>query len=250
MIGNIEKPEFIDVFQGVSALHGMTSGRASHAFVFKLSGESIYTFADAVIRLSPGEMLFIPKGSIFTVRRESPTDSRYVLINFSGDLDSPRPEKFRLEEHDTLCARLCRVSLPDTPADRYRAQAVFYEVLAAICEGEKADYAPATRLDPALEYLRCRLYDPALKVGQLHTLCGVSDTYFRTLFQVRFGVSPKKYILQKRLRHAKALLDHGEYGSIAQAARLSGFDDPLYFSKVFKQTYGYPPSRTNQTLKG
>ncbi len=255
MIGNIEKPEFLSILQSPSSDHGVVSGRPSHAFVFKISGESVYTFADAVIHLSRGEMLFIPQGSIYTVRRVSPGDSRYVLINFRGELTAPRPEIFRLEDHSSLCARLCRISLLDTLADRYRAQAVFYEVLAAVCERAKSEYlcgSTAAGLDPALEYLRRKLYDPELKVGQLHTLCGISDTYFRMLFQARFGVSPKKYILQNRLRHAKALLDHGEYGSVAQVALQSGFDDPLYFSKVFKQTYGYPPSqgsRMNQTSK-
>lgn len=252
MIGNIEKPEILSILQGPSVVHGVISGRPSHAFVFKLSGESVYTFSGQTLRLSQGQMLFIPQGSSYTVRRVSPGDSRYVLINFRGKL-AAQPEVFHLEDHSSLCARLCKVSLLDTPADRYRAQAVFYEVLGAICEGEKAGYMPAataSRLTPALEYLRENLFDPELKVGQLHSLCGISDTYFRTLFQSRFGVSPKKYILQNRLRRAKAILEHGEYASISQAALLSGFDDPLYFSKVFKQTYGYPPSRLNQTPKG
>lgn len=245
---DIEKPELLNVIEGPSALHGSFARRPSHALVFKLSGESVYYFQNKTLRLHRGEMLFVPENEAYTFGKVSPGESRYILINFRAQVKNATAQVYPLDaflDFDHFCHRLHRVSLLETAADRYRTLSLFYQALECACEAEKTTYlntATARKLEPAVEQLRERLYDPALKIGQLHTLCGVSDTYFRKLFIARFGVCPKRYVLLRRLRRAKALLDHGEYNSIAQVAVLSGFDDPLYFSKLFRQTYGHPPS--------
>lgn len=230
-------------------MQGSFLRRPSHALVFKLSGESVYHFENETLHLCQGEILFVPQGAAYTFSRVSPAPSRYVLINFLGDLDWTLPEKHRLDDRmdfSHFCTRLCRYRILDTPVDRYRALSLFYEVLSCISENRKPAYLPTAtvqKIDPAVECLRENIFDPTLKIGSLHALCGISDTYFRQIFIARFGISPKKYVLSKRLRHAKAILEQGECGSIGEVALLSGFDDPLYFSKVFKQTYGYPPSK-------
>lgn len=249
---NIEKPELLNIIEGPSALHGSFASRPSHALVFRLSGESVYYFENKTLRLRRGEMLFVPQGASYSFGKTSPADGRYILINFRGQVSDPEPQVYPLDtflDFDHFCHRLRRASLLETPLDRYRVLSLFYQALECACEAEKTSYldtSAARKLEPAVEQLRERLYDPALKIGQLHALCGVSDTYFRKLFIARFGVSPKRYVLFRRLRRAKALLDHGEYNSIAQVAALSGFDDPLYFSKLFRQTYGHPPSENSQ----
>lgn len=245
---DIEKPELLNILEGPASLHGSFTCRPSHALVFKLSGESIYHFANKTLLLHQGQMLFVPRSEVYSFGKVSAGESRYILINFRGQVANAQPQIYDLAafmDFDHFCNRLRRVSLLETTADRYRALSLFYQALECVCEAEKLTYlhtAAAQKLEPAVEVLREKLYDPALKIGQLHTSCGVSDTYFRKLFIARFGVNPKRYVLMQRLRRAKALLDHGEYNSIAQVAALSGFDDPLHFSKLFRQTYGCPPS--------
>lgn len=249
MIGNIENLKLLNILEGPSALHGSFACRPSHTLVCKRSGESVYYFQEQTLHLCQGEVLFIPEGTAYHFHKVNPGQSRYVLLNFRGELSDARPEKFRLDglaDFDHLCARLCRLRVMDTQTDRHRAMALLYELLALLSETEKTAYTQTQTLallEPAVAYLKENLFDPALRIGALHTLCGISDTYFRKLFFARFGISPKKYVLSQRLRHAKAILEHGEYNSIAQAATLSGFDDPLYFSKVFKNAYGAPPSQ-------
>jgi len=97
-------------------------------------------------------------------------------------------------------------------------------------------------LKPALEHLELNIFSPDLIIGELHLLCGVSDTYFRKVFISCFGKSPKKYVQERRLAQAKAVIDNGEYNNIYEVAQQVGFEDPLYFGKVFKNKYGYPPS--------
>lgn len=249
MFENIENLELLNVISGLSALRNKYVDRPSHVLIFKWNGESVYTFADRKIALPQGGILFIPQGSCYTVEKVSQGVSRYTLINFRANLPGALPELFHLQtnvDFTRIYAQLGRCRVMDTAADRYRALSLFYETLSLMGEKERPAYQSALtleKLDPAVEYLRENLFDPALKVGTLHTLCGISDTYFRRLFIARFGVSPKKYILNQRLNQARAIIENGEFNSIREAALLTGFDDALYFSKVFKQKFGYAPSQ-------
>ena len=111
--------------------------------------------------------------------------------------------------------------------------------------GEEASYGEKNKyriLDPAIVYLKEHLYDCELRVGELHRLCGVSDTYFRKIFRSRFGASPHSYVLSRRIRHAEAILSSGDFRTIEEVALAVGFQDPLYFSKVFKKACGVSPS--------
>lgn len=77
----------------------------------------------------------------------------------------------------------------------------------------------------------------------LHSL-PFSYDYLRKLFQKEMGVTPHRYLVEKRLKMAAELLA-GDAGAgawnISDIAPLCGFRDPLYFSKMFKKKYGTAP---------
>ena len=71
-----------------------------------------------------------------------------------------------------------------------------------------------------------------------------SYDYLRRLFQKEMGVTPHRYLLDKRLKMAAELLvtdAGGGVRTIMDIAFLSGFHDPLHFSKVFRKKYGISP---------
>lgn len=68
--------------------------------------------------------------------------------------------------------------------------------------------------------------------------------YLRKLFQKELGVTPHRYLVDKRLKMAaELLLSDADAGArtIGDIAPLCGFSDPLYFSKMFKKKYGTAP---------
>ena len=77
----------------------------------------------------------------------------------------------------------------------------------------------------------------------LHSL-PFSYDYLRKLFQKELGVTPHRYLVDKRLKMAAELLvsdANAGARTIADIAPLCGFHDPLYFSKMFKKKYGTAP---------
>ena len=54
-------------------------------------------------------------------------------------------------------------------------------------------------------------------------------------------ITPMQYILSLRISAAKRYLDSTNK-SIAEIASAVGYDNPLYFSRIFKKHTGYSPS--------
>lgn len=252
MFENIDNLKLVSIIKGSVEGYRVYYNRPSHCVVFKLSGSSRYIFEDCEVELKQDEILFIPKGRNYTVGFAAEEKSRYIAVNFDMDVASAKPRLWIPEsktEFLRLCTRIDRLWAMHTAANRFRCMSVLCEVLGNIAEqGNKSGDSKGDMaiIQPALEHLETNIFEPTLKIGELHRLCGISDTYFRKLFAACLGQSPKKYVAERRITQAKAVIDSGEYNSIAEVAQLTGFDDALYFSKVFKKKYGYPPSEKQQ----
>ena len=72
-------------------------------------------------------------------------------------------------------------------------------------------------------------------------LTNVGECQFRRSFKALKGMSPIKYRNMLRMTKAIDLLKTGEY-SVVEASMIVGFDDPSYFSKLFKKQFGQSPS--------
>ncbi len=68
--------------------------------------------------------------------------------------------------------------------------------------------------------------------------------YLRKLFKKEVGVTPLEYMTNLRMKKAETMLTAmwtKDY-SMAEIGALCGFDDALYFSRVFKKHFGCSPS--------
>ncbi len=68
--------------------------------------------------------------------------------------------------------------------------------------------------------------------------------YLRKLFKKEMGITPLEYMTSLRMKKAEIMLTTmwgGDY-SISEIAELCGYDDALYFSRVFKKCFGCAPS--------
>ena len=71
----------------------------------------------------------------------------------------------------------------------------------------------------------------------------ISRNYLYTLFKREYGVSPKEYLMTLRIQKAKLLFsDQSQPLSVSEVAYAVGFNDPLYFSRVFRKITGTSPS--------
>ena len=69
---------------------------------------------------------------------------------------------------------------------------------------------------------------------------GYDAKYLSALFKKKRGIAFTQHLRDLRVRHALFLMEQGVV-SVKNVAILSGFADPLYFSKIFTMSEGISP---------
>ena len=92
--------------------------------------------------------------------------------------------------------------------------------------------------------INSKFNDPGFELDAYMKGLPFNYDYLRKLFQKETGVTPLQYLNGLRLQFAAEALSsvHGQSSTMADIARMSGFREPLYFSRMFKKRYGVSPS--------
>jgi AraC-like DNA-binding protein len=80
-----------------------------------------------------------------------------------------------------------------------------------------------------------------LDIEWLSKSLGLGYSRFRQIFKKSTGLSPYQYFLDQKINRAKELLQQGQF-TVKEIAYMLSFDDPYYFSHLFKKKTGHPPS--------
>ena len=77
---------------------------------------------------------------------------------------------------------------------------------------------------------------------------GVSESSFVKVFKRRFGVTPQQYKNDCRIKNAQSMLITTN-NRISDIAKIVGFNDPLYFCRIFKKATEMTPSEYRENFK-
>lgn len=83
-------------------------------------------------------------------------------------------------------------------------------------------------------------YRTKLSVETLAEMSGYSYDRFRHLFKERYGTSPLRYLLLKRIDYAKSLLLHTQM-PVSEISAAAGFVNDAQFCNMFKRESGLSP---------
>lgn len=249
MFDKIENLEIKTISRGTSKSNYTTKPRKFNSLIIRISGSVRYSLEDSHFVLNAGDIAFLPKGSRLGISTVSELPSEFISINFEADLSDTTPFFYSLESFpnvEDFSDNLVNLWKFGDYADRYKCYSHFYNILSYLKNLESQRYIGKKKLDiisPAISYLKTHIYDSDLNLEKLYQVCNVSGTYFRKIFKDNYSVSPQQYILSKRLSHAKAIIDSGDYNAISEVALSAGYTDALYFSRIFKKMYGVSPSQ-------
>lgn len=94
-----------------------------------------------------------------------------------------------------------------------------------------------TKIQNILNIINDNYCNSDFNLSTLAEMCFYNKKYLSDLFKARFKIPFNTYLTHLRIENASKLIASG-FTSIKEIAQLSGFSDPLYFSKVFKK-YNY-----------
>jgi AraC-like DNA-binding protein len=95
------------------------------------------------------------------------------------------------------------------------------------------------KVERSLVYMAENLNKP-LQVSTLAAQVNLSPSHFFALFKQMTGHPPIDYFTKLRMRHACWLLD-STTARVKEVAAALGYDDPFYFSRVFKSVSAVAP---------
>ncbi len=209
---------------------------------------------------SKGDIAFIAAGEVFPrvkVDREVPLLELFlspdILVGGIGEIISP---KVKLESHfrlrDPLIQQMglaLKTELEiagkdsklyaDSMATALGAHLLQrYGLKDSVVKEYRGGLTPY-QLRIVIEYIQNHL-DCDLTLNTLASLIEISPHYFASLFKQSTGLSPHKYITQRRLEKAKTLLRQRNL-AISFICQEVGFKNQSHFTRVFRQHFKITP---------
>ncbi len=232
-------------------INNYPDGLPTNEFIYRLSGEITTTFDGITLDNKADTIEYLPKGGgargqYNIVNKES---GPCIIIFFDTDaplfskatlIDATRNYKYR--ELFVEMARICT----DRQAGYYcEALSVLYKILYLIVSdsNEQKYYSLHYRkIKNGVSYINAHFKEPDIDFNYVAETCRMSYSNFRRLFTECMGISPTKYLINKKIEYAKDLLATGQC-NVSGAAYSVGYSDIYYFSRIFKKVTGYAPSK-------
>ena len=235
---------------------------------FLLSGEVAYWVDGRIIRLTPGDLLFINPMELHRpiTDPENPVCERFVLwvnkeyleslstaqVSLSSCFDTTLPNHSHLirpakAERAVLTARmgeLVRENYGKDFGNAISAQGIFLQLMVQLnrlalgTERHQEGEELSTLVQNAMAYIGDNL-SSALSLEEIADSLFISKYHLSHAFSREVGVSVYRYIMLRRLMLARQQLAAGE--SAGQVCRSCGFSDYTSFYRAFKSEYGISP---------
>lgn len=91
-------------------------------------------------------------------------------------------------------------------------------------------------------------YNEEINIEEYAKSRGMSISWFLRNFKQLTAKSPMQYVLSIRINNAVSLLEGTNY-NINEISSIVGYDNPLYFSRIFKKQKGVSPSDYRKNLR-
>lgn len=233
--------EIIDVFLiRRKPFAAKTPARPFAVLSRRLSGSSEFYEKGKTFHISEKSVLYIPSDTEYSQK----SDVEETIIAIHLNVMNASGERIESAEADSaeinrLFGKIYCLWSKKEKNYKYRCTSLLYRLLAEISEkpNTAAEY-PLVR--KSAEYIDANFRKP-ITVGELARSCFVSENYYRRMFAVCFGVSPSKYIADKRIAAAKSLIVSGYY-NMTEISEMCGFSSQKYFCSAFRKALGKTPT--------
>lgn len=148
------------------------------------------------------------------------------------------------DELSSVMERIFTVSDDISLSSKLHISGLIYEFFSVLMKNStlnpKTDF-----IDTALNIINYNFCEK-ITIDYVATRLSLEPAYFSRKFAEYIGISPKKYILNRRMERAKELLSCSD-ASIFEIANSVGYEDQFYFCRIFKKMTSLSPSEYRKT---
>ena len=212
---------------GKSCLHR----NHSHVLVYVYSGEMVIDEKGQITRLHKGECAFIRKDFSVQMTKQAWNGEQFKAIFLMFTMKFLRNFYSKLDRN-TLPkdAKRDQVSLYKLPSNRPDIVSLFESMTPYF----------NSKIQPTEEFME-RNYMNDISMEEIANYTGRSLSTFKRDFKKCSALSPREWLIQRRLEAAHGLIRKGGR-KVSEICFEVGFKNLSHFSKIYKIAYGVPPT--------
>ena len=228
------------------------SGRKDYQFIYLLEGSGLYFLDGCFRKVEAGNLILYQPGEpqIYEYRADCPHEGYW--LHFSGTGAKRLLRLAGLTEHvakignDPVISELFRRIMREVQRKSGGYQVMCAGLLAELIAqlGRKCAFAhknedTLTKVAPAVDYFHDH-FQAEIPLDDAARLCRMSKYHFIRQFTAAVGSSPHAYQTLLRIQRARELLTDSTL-NISEVAEAVGYENPLYFSRIFRKYAGCSP---------
>ena len=238
-----------------------------HELYFLVSGKTKYFVNGEIFMLSPGDLIFIPKGDFHQTNYPDPDNIERVTIVFNDEfwgeefksyvdiLSAHKYFRIPKDRINIFHGLIRQIEAEESNKEKdYINMEKFYlgQLLIMILryrekeQTVKLSYSCQLAQDAA-KYINAN-YNKELTLESMAEKYSVNADYFSKISKKATGVGFSKYLNATRLSAAQEMLATTTV-SITDVALECGFNDSNYFIQVFKKVHGMTPKKYSMQFR-
>lgn len=252
----------IGVQAAAPSYHFGPSIRDHHLIHFVLKGSGEVMINDQSFLVNAGQIFYSPKGSQWYIKSNEENPWEYLWVGFCGkwadqllSLIGLTGKNLLADIKDMSAIMAVREQLAramERDSSYLSMMPHFWTIIQEL--GKTTGYAPnlkkkmgdqsGKRQEPKIvevvQHIETHYMDQ-ISVNTLAYELSISRAWLSRSFKKLTGKTIKEYIKDLRISHAKDLLTQTPL-PISEVAEACGYQNPLFFSRVFRQETGYAPT--------
>lgn len=233
--------------------------RKHHYLHVVLNGQGKFRRGEQSYSLKKGDMFLIRPDELVFYQADMREPWQYAWVAFNGSSASAYLDYTGFIHHPVQHSHIPidtywqlienMIQLRDkSHAHEMARTSLLYEFLYLLAESQHTagrpgragyDYPREVYVEYSKEYIA--FHYAHIKIQDIVEYIGVTRSYLTSIFKKVLGMSPQEYLVGFRLEKAAEYLCSTEL-SLAEIARLVGYEDASSFSKMFKSKYKVSPS--------
>lgn len=242
-------------YQKCNPLYQWGPGIRDHYLIhYVICGEGYYTTNGVTHHLHTGDSFLVFPNTEVTYYADEKNPWEYAWVGFTGsdasmilratDFSKSTPVINNTPDGTSIQKKILEIY--DNRGNEYinavEMTGGLYTLLAIYMQNttNKSDANTAqSYVQKAIEFITSN-YSYPITVEDIASYVGLSRSHLFRSFETVLGQSPKEYLTEFRMKQACYLLENTNL-SITTIANSLGFDNSLYFSKMFHKTFGSAP---------
>lgn len=238
------------------------AGRKDYQLLYIAKGKGHFFFNGREHIITEGNMILYRPGETQMYYYHAPDKTEVYWVHFTGRHVKSIFEIYGFPETENVFytgtspdyqwmyrqmiqeLQLCRTNYEELLSLILRQ--IFIMINRYISDGRRADSDIQNEIERAAHYFN-ENYSKPLNIDEYADSRHMSTCWFIRCFKRILKVTPMQYILSLRMANAQSLLETTEY-NISEIAESVGYDNPLYFSRLFHKHIGVSPSEYRKRL--